>query len=140
MVGGSRRNLILGGVAAGLLALAVVLAMTRSGGPARLPTETLTHGVCLACKQEVDIVRAVRSGVPFECPECGERAVYRPFYCDNCRLAFVPDLHRDEFSEFPKPPAIPSCPRCGNSRLAPYDPKNAAHEIEGELILPPWPQ
>ena len=136
----SQRRLVLGAVGVGLLVLAVVLATRRSGGPARLPSRTLTHGVCLACKQEVDVERAVRSEVPFRCPQCGERAVYRAFYCDKCRLAFVPDLHRNEFSEYPKPPAIPSCPKCGNARVKLYDPKDPDQQPEGELRLPPWPQ
>ena len=119
---------------------AVVLALTRSGGRASLPTETTTHGACLACRQQVDVVRAVGAGAPYECPGCGERAVYKLFYCPKCKIAFVPNLFRDEFSEFPKTPPIPSCPKCGNNRLQLYNPEKPDQPLEEELILPAWPQ
>ena len=109
-----RRNLILGALAGVLLLIAIVYYATRPSAKARIPTEIRANCACLACRQHVRVEAKVVDPVPYECPECGERAAYPLF------------------------PIMPSCAACGSRNVGAYagDETIAADE----LILPPWPQ
>jgi predicted RNA-binding Zn-ribbon protein involved in translation (DUF1610 family) len=138
-VGGSRRNLILGGVAVVILGVAAVLYVTRAGsGKAELPTQALTYGVCLACQQDVEVAHGMTEQAPFVCPKCGARAVYPWFYCLECKKRVVPHLEKVAGADYPVLPVVPVCPACGASRLRAYRP-DIGIETSGDAPLPPWP-
>jgi len=137
-VNGFNRNLVYGAVAVVLLAVAAVLYITRSGSSAaQIPRRVTTYGVCLACQQEAVIAHATADVPPFECPHCGERAVYRWCWCLSCKTRFVPNLVRHPESEYPGMPVVPICPTCGSDRCRSYTP---GVEVAEDAPLPPWPQ
>ena len=133
-----RRNLILGALAGVLLLIAIVYYATRPSAKGRIPREIRANCACLACRQHVRLEAKVVDPLPYECPECGERAAYPLFLCRDCGKYFVPNLERRGDRELPALPIMPSCAACGSRNVGAYagDETIAADE----LILPPWPQ
>ena len=134
----NRRDLILGGVAATLILIAVVYVVTRPSASAELPSEVKANCACLACRQHVLVAAGVTDPRPYKCPECGERAAYPLLVCRDCGKHFVPNLERRGDKELPVPPIMPSCTACGSRNVGAYA---GAETIPAEeLVLPPWPQ
>jgi len=120
-----------------LIAAAVLYYATRPGAKGEIPREIALNGVCLACKQPVQLVAKLGTPRPYTCPECAERAVYPLFICRNCGNYFVPNLEPRAEGEFPALPMIPSCPACGSSNVGGY----TGDELPpaDQLVLPDWP-
>jgi DNA-directed RNA polymerase subunit RPC12/RpoP len=133
-----QRKLILAGVAAVLIVVAVVYTVARPSISADLPTEIKPSCACLACRQHVRIAVKVTAPKPYECPSCGERAAYPLFVCRECGKYFVPDLVHHGDSELPSLPVVPACPACGSTRVGNYTGSETIPPEE--LVLPPWPQ
>ena len=133
-----RRNLTLGAAAGVLILIAIVYYATRPSARAQLPTDIKANCACLACRQHIRIATKVAMPLPYECPECGERAAYPLFVCRDCGKYFVPNLERHEEEEFPTMPFTPTCPACGNTKVGGY---TGSEMIPSEeLLLPEWPQ
>jgi DNA-directed RNA polymerase subunit RPC12/RpoP len=133
-----RRNLILGGIAATLLLVAILYAVTRPSASAKIPHEIKANCACLACRQHVLVSAEVTDSRPYECPECGERAAYPLLLCRDCGKYFVPNLERRGDGELPSMPIMPSCTACGSRNVGAY---SGTEMIPAEeLVLPPWPQ
>jgi len=129
--------MILGGVAGVLVLAAIVYYVTRPGAQATVPREIRVNCACLACGKHVRVEAALNAPRPFKCPECGERAVYPLFVCNECGVYFVPNLERRGDSEFPKLPIMPHCPSCGSALVGAY---TGDEDIPAEeLVLPEWP-
>jgi len=137
----NRRNLILGSVAALLIAVAVVYTLTRPKVGADLPREISANCACLACKQPVQIVARTKEPRPYTCPKCGQRAVYPLYQCHACGKVFVPNLVTYEDEEFPEQypaiPVVPSCSTCGSTNVGAYIGQEPV--AADQLVLPPWP-
>jgi hypothetical protein len=134
-----RRNLILGGVAAGLIVLAVILLVVIPRGKAELPQEKIVHGVCLACREHAQLRVPLRELEPYECPECGERAVYQWWFCFECKYRFVPNLVRPAGGGPPHVPFAPACPNCKGNMCGAWVADDPAYQPAGEAELPKWP-
>ena len=138
-----RKNLILGAVAAVIFLVAVVYYVTHSGAGAEIPKTIKANCACLVCRQAVRIEAALTQPQPYECPECGERAVYPVLICRDCGKYFVPNLERRppvegiEEERLPKMPIMPSCPACGSRNVGSYIGDEPIPE--DELVLPEWP-
>jgi DNA-directed RNA polymerase subunit RPC12/RpoP len=133
-----RRNLILGGVAALLILVAIVYYVTRPGATAGIPSIVKVNCVCLACKQQVGVNEKLTEPRPYRCPRCGERAAYPLFYCRDCGAYFVPNLVPQGGGEPPALPMIPSCPSCSGGNVGAYTGDETIPSEE--LVLPEWPQ
>ena len=132
-----RRNVVLGAIAGILILVAIVYTATRKGTGADLPTKFRANCVCMECRRQVRIEAKVVERSPYECPECGKRAVYPMFFCLECGKRGVPRLERREGREFPSIPMVPSCSACGSQRMGAY---LGAETIPAEvLVLPDWP-
>lgn len=135
------RQLVLGIVALMIVGVAIGLFFMRSEGDVT-PDEFRVNGVCLACQEEVGVEVSLSNPPPCKCPECGEVAVYRQYYCNDCQKVFVMPLTRRDRHGRPKPPRIPTCSDCGSGDVVvypPLDPNAPEPEIKERLPLPPWP-
>ncbi len=135
-----KKNLVLGGGALVLLAAAAVLLVTRGGGAqAKFPTGYVVHGVDFDTKTEVTIHATNKDAAPYVNPATGKRAVYPWFFCEECRLRFVPALEPSRTGGPPKLPMIPACPTCGKAGTpwSPEDPEQA--QPTGDAPLPALP-
>lgn len=136
-----KRNIIYGGGAVLLLALAVVLFAWRGGSGANLPAELTARCVCLETHQEFTLKYGVRDAPPLVNPNTGRRTVYPWWYCPECNKRFIPDLVPDPRGGPPKPPPIPSCPLCGSNRVGTWDPAIPEQaNPDGDAPLPELPQ
>lgn len=98
-----------------------------------------SSGVCLACKQDVSFSHDPLELEPFKCPACGQAAVYKWMYCNECHKRFVPNLIHsavDKNWHFPQTPSCTIC-RC-------LDVQYFVGEIGGQLAvgdaeLQKWP-
>lgn len=134
----TRKNLILVGVAiaAGLFA---AWRLTRPSGAAIGVPETLvSSGVCLSCKQEMQVKHATRDAGPYLCPGCNESAVFRWMYCQNCNHRFVPNLIQKP-GKPPRPDPFAYCPHCGCETVEPFRPESPEQTPVGDAPLPKWP-
>ena len=132
-----RRNLILVALAGLLIIVAATYYFSRPSPTADLPREVRVSCVCLDCQQQVQIRAKVSNPAPYECPECGSRAVYTLLVCHDCGKKFVPNLERYPDEEYPLPPVIPSCLACGSRNVGGYSGDEPIPE--DELVLPEWP-
>ena len=139
----NRKNLILGATAVVIFLVAVVYYASRPGAGADIPKTIKANCACLACRQAVRVEAALTQPKPYECPECGERAVYPVLICRDCGKYFVPNLERRapvegiEQENFPRMPIMPSCTACGSTNVGGY---TGQEEIPSdELLLPEWP-
>jgi predicted RNA-binding Zn-ribbon protein involved in translation (DUF1610 family) len=133
----NRRNSMLGALAGFLLVIAVVYYATRPGATGRIPREVRANCACLACRQHVRVEAKVVDPLPYECPQCGERAAYPLLVCRDCGKYFVPNLERRGEGELPTPPIMPFCAACGSPNVGGYAGDDTIPAEE--LILPPWP-
>ncbi len=136
----AKKNLMLGGGAVVLLAAAGVLLLTRggTGAQAKYPTGYVVHGVDLETKAELTINATNKQGAPFVNPATGKRTVYPWFFCEECRVRFVPELVARPDGP-PKLPMIPACPKCGKSGT-PWAPEfEEQAEPAGDAPLPTMP-
>jgi hypothetical protein len=135
-----KKNLLLGAAVVALLAAAGVILVTRGvGGGAKYPSGYVVHGVDLETKAELTIHATNKEGAPFVNPATGKRTVYPWFFCEDCRIRFVPDLVPRPDGGPPKLPMIPACPKCGKSGTpwSPELPEQA--EPAGDAPLPALP-
>ena len=115
-----KRNITLLAVAGVLILVALVYTMSRDSVSADLPTKYNAHCACMACKQHVRIAAKITDQRPYTCPECGERAVFPLFKCQDCGKYCVPNLMLRADAEFPSVPMIPSCSACGSQNIRVY--------------------
>jgi DNA-directed RNA polymerase subunit RPC12/RpoP len=139
MPASGRRNLLLGGLAVVLLALAAYLYFSRAGTGADLPDQYTINAVCLACQQEARITASMGERQPLVCPHCGERAAYSWYYCFNCNKLVIPNLEPAPGGGPPRIPIIPHCPICG-AEVGSYMPEDPLQKPTSEHApLPKWP-
>ena len=136
----TQRNLILGILAVALLAYSGyrIFGQRRGVRTLNIPEEITQNGVCLACKQEVEVTHPLRQRPPYVCPVCGERAVYIWWYCYECHYRFIPTLEKDENGVL-RPTRFPRCPHCGCTTVGEYNPEMGRQTPEADYPLPPWP-
>jgi DNA-directed RNA polymerase subunit RPC12/RpoP len=134
----SKRNMLLGGVAAILLAFAGYRVFFGATGKPELPDMYTSYGICLACGQEATVVHSKDQREPFHCEACGHDAVYSWWFCDDCRYRFIPELIRRP-GEPPRPTPFPVCTHCNCKGVAGWDPENPNMVPEGQAKLPEWP-
>lgn len=134
-----QRNLILGGVAVLLLAIAAFVTFGGFGRGGEVPRENVSYCVCLATGEEITVHHRLDEHPPFACGENGPRAAYPWLYCYDCNMRFVPELirHRDT-GEFVYP-SHPVCPNCGSTSCGAYVPGLPTQDPVGDCPLPPWP-
>ncbi len=131
----NKRNLVLGGVAVVLIAVAVYMFLPRRN--VRTPLQNYNaHGICLNCKAESPFTADLRTPAPFRCPSCGEEAVYPVLSCGDCGTRFVADLQRFP-GQPPRSNPFPTCPKCNCTTVSAWDP--AAASATDPPILPKWP-
>jgi hypothetical protein len=133
----AKKNLLLGVGVAVLLAAAGVLFFTRGGNAqAKYPTGYVVQGVDLETKADVTIHATNKESAPFVNPSTGKRTVYPWYFCEECKLRFVPALVASKTGGPPKLPMIPACPKCGHSGTpwSPEDPEQATPA--GDVPLP----
>lgn len=133
----AKKNLVLGTAAVVLLLAAGVLLVTRGGSAqAKYPTGYVVQGVDLETKTDVTIHATNKEVAPFVNPATGKRTVYPWYFCEDCKLRFVPALVPSRTGGPPKLPMIPACPKCGHSGTpwSPEDPEQATPA--GDAPLP----
>lgn len=136
----TQRNLALGTLAVVLLAYSGyrIFGQRRGVGALNIPEQITQHGVCLACKQEVEVTHPLRERPPYVCPVCGERAVYIWWYCYECHYRFIPTLEKDDQGVL-RPTRFPRCPHCGCTTVGEYNPEMGRQTPEADYPLPKWP-
>lgn len=136
----SQRNVLLGGIAVVLIAVAAVVYATRTRPSFRVPDQFGFKGVCLACSQESDATQAANESPPALCPHCGKAALYPWFFCYDCQKRFVPDLVRPQSDGPLRLPAWPKCPcrGCRSGNVGPWDPEMPTQQPVGDVPLPKW--
>lgn len=129
------------GVSIVVIGLAVYYSVRNSSNRDKYPQELTVDGVCLACKHEVKArIKATSEFAPYECPLCKEVAVYPWFYCDNCRMRFVPELIPGAGHDGkPALPASPKCTSCKSNLVTQYIP-GFHPQPAGNAPFPKWPQ
>jgi DNA-directed RNA polymerase subunit RPC12/RpoP len=99
--------------AGGILVLAIVIYMVRSGGN-ESPTASREYNTLLRCqecgaefKSEVTIGRDIP---PFSCEKCGKKAAWELWVCNDCGETFLPSVSGDP----PRQEPMPRCPKCNS--------------------------
>ncbi len=133
----NRKNAIYAAVSLIAIIGAGVYAFRTTGKTTHLPTKASVNCVCLACRQLVHVETRVAIPPPYECPECGQTAVYPVFHCQKCNTYFVPPLTADPNDDAPRLPVVPVCPKCGNSNLGTFT--GELDVSPDQLVLPAWP-
>ncbi|MBN2445732.1 MAG: hypothetical protein JXO22_03350 [Phycisphaerae bacterium] len=133
-----QRNVVLGGIGVVALLIAAYLTFSGVGRTKEVPTTYESYGVCLACKADARFSHDADEDAPYDCKNCGERAVYPWLYCFDCEKRFVPTLVADADGP-PKMPGFPRCPVCRQSHFAAYDPEDPDQKnSKGDAPLPKW--
>lgn len=134
-----RRN-VLFGVLAVVAIVAVIMLMVRRGstGP-QIGTSAACYGKCLACTFEGEVKYPGDEFAPHTCPQCDKAGVYSLYYCEACKLRFVPTLVRLEPGGPLRVPDRVQCPVCGSPNWALYLPKLMSEGPKGDAPWPEWP-
>lgn len=133
------RNLVLGGIAIVLFAVAGYVFLRPAGGKIRLPDEYQYRGICAACKSEVMGKYSKHEHEPYQCPACSERAAFLWRYCSVCHKRTLPELVKPAEGGPKTVPAMPLCPVCRCFDLSPFDPDRPDQAPTGDNPLPRWP-
>jgi hypothetical protein len=102
----TKRDLTLASVAGGIVLLAVVVFVFRSGSDVAITDRATVYGVDLATGDpDIQLEVPIGQGVtpPYENPQTGERTVYPWFFDDETGRRFVPPLQ-------PQPDGPPTLP------------------------------
>ncbi len=97
-------------LAVGVIVLAGVVYWMRSGTSNTLSSR-MSHNAalrCRACSQTFTTELGVADLPPFVCEKCGKKDAWKLWKCNACGELFVPD----PVGNPPRPPIIPSCPKC----------------------------
>lgn len=132
------KNWALGALAILLFGFAGYRMFAGGGKKFQAPQTVVSYGVCLACKQDAEIIHPLNEAQPYKCPSCDEQAVYEWLYCNECHRRFVPDLAKDE-NGVPRPVPFASCRHCQCTNVAGYHPKHPMQSPVGDAPLPKWP-
>lgn len=134
------KNFTLGLVAVLLLGFAGWRFMSAGDAKPRIPDKMRAFGVCLHCKQENEATAKRMDLPPFECPACGEKALYPWLYCNDCHYKFVAKLVRRPDRDLPIPDPFPYCTHCNCSSVSEYIRTNPNQNVIATSPLPKWPQ
>jgi Zn finger protein HypA/HybF involved in hydrogenase expression len=88
----------------GLIVVAVVLYVVRSGGSASDITAQTEYNAllkCRACGNEFKATLDVADQPPYTCAKCGKKEAWKLAECRKCGNIFLP-----------RPPMIATCPKC----------------------------
>ena len=111
----TKRDLTLASVAGGVVVLALVLFVFRSGSDVAIQDKATIYGVDLATGDPIQLEVPIGQGVtaPYENPQTGERTVYPWFFDDETGRRFVPPLEPQADGP-PKMPIVITSP-AGNA-------------------------
>lgn len=137
------KQLALGVTAGVILVVAIIYLMSSGGGGGvDLGGPVVFQGICLSCKELVEARYDPADGdtLPAYCPECGETAVYKAYYCLDTNKLFVPRLEPNPEGGPPKMPMIVRCPD-GEGEAELFIPQDPRMDPDAEIgFLPDWPQ
>ena len=129
--------------------LLIVLAVALGGAgyfgyrylnpPSVIADEYEANGVCLACKQQVNVRHALMDTAPFLCPACGEKAMFKWMRCAECNYRFIPQPILSEIDGAPALPMTPQCYHCGCTSVEYIIPGFDMYTPIGDAELPAWP-
>jgi DNA-directed RNA polymerase subunit RPC12/RpoP len=131
-----------------LLGLLTVAAFSAAGvfayrhfttGADNSPTGYESAGICLACRQEVTVSHKADEIEPFACSACGQKAVYKWLYCNECHRRFIPDLRFSDVDQQWHFPQIPACRACKCTDVTGFVGDILGQLPIGDAELPKWP-
>jgi hypothetical protein len=133
-----KRKFVLLGLAAVILAAAVVLYIVRMPRPElEIGTSYTVLGVCLETKKEFEVEASFREVAPFKNPETGRATVYTWWFCNQCKYRFVP---APQAAPPHRLPIAASCPHCQSGNTCSWG--KGMPEMDapaGDCPLPPMP-
>ena len=114
------------------------VAYRNFAGAGALPATLEGKGVCIACKQEVTAKHSALEPEPLKCPACGEKSVFKWWYCSDCHRRFVPKPELGE-GGIVMLPMRPRCSGCSCESVTYFIEDFVDQSPIGDVELPRWP-
>jgi hypothetical protein len=134
-----RRNVLFGTLGVVAVATLIFLLVVRRGAAPTIAADFTVFGKCLACEYAGDVNYPRNERAPYACPQCQEHAVYPLYFCNDCKLRFIPELVRSQVGEPPRLPREIRCPSCDSTNWMSCDPRLMTEEPAGDAPWPRWP-